>query len=174
MSPLERPTEALRYLLCALAVSGAACGDGPTAPVDADISGVWDYAITDARGENVFGICSIDNITIALTGTTAAPVGTVTAGGELNLACVSDSTVLREVAGTADLEGISVNGTSVAFQFPALPSDALSATTPFVHTGSVVTGGDTMTGTVTFAMRFASPNGTVTRAFTGTWTATRQ
>jgi len=152
----------------------AACGSDAAAPTETDLVGQWDYVISGATGVGVTGVCSIADITLTFTQNGDVLAGTATAAGPDNVVCVSASTTTRTVEGTATLRNVVVNGASIEFEFGELSSPAVSSTVPIISTGSVTGGGNTMSGTVTFAMRFASAGGAVTRAFTGDWTATRR
>jgi hypothetical protein len=172
MDAKPRLPRASRLGCLTLAVLFTACGgDDPTAPVDVDLTGGWSYSISNATGVGVTGVCSID--AMFLTFTSSSSSGIIDALGDHNIVCISGSTTLREAYGGAMLESITVSGSDVGFQFHGLTSDALSPTTPVISQGTVASGGNTMSGTVTFALIFGTPSGPVTRAFTGSWTAIR-
>lgn len=150
-----------------LGVALIACGGDSTGPANTELTGTWDYVITDAIGDRVNGTCSMSGIVLEVSGTT----GTVTANGTDNIACVSGSTTTRPVSGTTSLQNLSVNGSSVTFQFANLSSQALSSATPVISTGTISGNGTRMSGTVTFALLFV---GAGARAFSGSWVATRR
>jgi hypothetical protein len=171
---IDRQWGTARRGLAVLAIALTACGKDAAGPSNTDLAGVWDYVISDATGVGVNGVCSIDSITLTFSRVNGVLAGTVAATGDDNIVCVSGSTTLRTVSGTTTLQGITVDGASVEFRFQSLTSVALSSVTPVISTGSFKGSGDTMSGTATFALRFSTANGAVSRSFTGSWTATRR
>lgn len=170
--PHPSPAHRTRLLALALTLTlaSSACGDG-TGPEPIDLVGTWDFEISDATGFQVNGFCGIENLVLTFTTETE---GVVDAGTTGEVVCVSTSTTRRSVTGTATLQSVTASGTSIGFQFQGLTSGALSSVVPVISSGSIGSGGRTMTGTVTFALRFGTSGGTDTRAYEGRWTATRR
>jgi hypothetical protein len=165
-----RRSRAIRWGLLSLALTVGACGDDdPTGPGgDADLVGTWDYSITAAGGAGFSSTCDVEDMTLTFTRSGEALQGTVTAGGDDSMVC--GGTTLRDVNGTSPLEDITVDGSGVGFEFRGLSSPAMSALTPVVSTGTVSGNGNSMSGTVTFALLFPG----TTLPVTGQWTATRR
>lgn len=165
----------IRRGLMALAIACAACGGDTTGPVNADLAGEWDYVISDATGAAVSFTTRVTDIALTFTGSGNTLAGTVSAGGDDNIALEGDDgTTFRTVSGSSSIRNLAVNGASIAFEFWDLSSAALSSQHPIASTGNIARDGNSMSGTVTLTLRFSTSGGVATRPITGTWTATRR
>lgn len=169
-SPTCRLFETRRLLACArtstlaliIALVTAACGDdGPTGPSDDfDIVGQWSWRVTNAQADDAS--CSVTGVTITFQRSNGTLTGHRVATGGGNVTCtVNGSNSTSNYTTNDDLDGLSLNGTAIAFSF--------ATTGGTWEMSGAIQDDDTMGGTAT--IRLATNIGTL--VLTGPWTATR-
>jgi len=138
----------------------AGCGGDSTGPNGADVSGQWQWSLSNAVSGN--RSCNVTGVTLNISKTNGALSGTGVGAGGDNVTCtVGGQNLNSNLAGTVTLQAISQQGSAVSFTFPTNAG-------PWAVAGTL-TGPNAMNGTATIRLSFS---GTVV-TLTGPWVATR-
>lgn len=143
-----------------LGLALSACGDDdPTGPVDVDIVGIW---VMDVTGTASTGrTCTISDIVLVFVRNNNVVEGIMEGGGAGTVVCPPSSP--GSFSGSLELDDVVEDGRNVQFTLP----DAMGT---WSVSGTFTGNGNSMSGDVTFYLRFSSSG---ILEFNGSWTATR-